>query len=169
LQSIIVDKPKTYFRVHPDPAYRRRTEAYVHKIEGEIGTTLYVLGPKMKGMLEEARPCILVTCIYRNGTPRLWPIMLPREGERDNAAWSSARSSARTAMGKWVKLVWSGGSYQTRDAQPGYAPEPAWEKLPPYNDLVTLGLGPHGVIRDTSHPIYRELMGVPVASDDDEL
>ena len=36
--SIPVDKPKNFFRVHPDPLYRRRTEIYVHKAEGSIET-----------------------------------------------------------------------------------------------------------------------------------
>ena len=87
-QTIPVEKPRDFFRVHPDPAFRRRTEIYVHKIEGEIETSYYILGPKMRGRLEEARPCVLVTCIYRDGSPRLWPIMFPRDGEKDNTAWT---------------------------------------------------------------------------------
>lgn len=74
-QSIPVDKPKDFFRVHPDLAFRRRTEIYVHKVEGEIETSYYIIGPKMQKRLVEARPCVLVTCIYRDGSPRLWPIM----------------------------------------------------------------------------------------------
>ena len=68
---------------------------------------------------------------------------------------------ARTAINKWVKPVWAGRSYLTRDALPGYAPDPDWKRLPPFNELVRVGLGPYGVIRDTEHPIYRELMGEP--------
>ena len=161
--TIPVDKPKDFFRVHPDPDYRRRTEIYAHKTEGQIETAYYILGPEMRGRLQEARPCVLVTCIYRDGSPRLWPIMFPREGEKDNTAWSSARSAARTAIDKWVKPVWIGRSYTTRDALPGYAPDPDWGKLPPFNDLVRAALGQHGVIQDTAHPIYRELMGAPAA------
>ena len=140
--TIPVDKPKDFFRVHPDPAFRRRTEIYVHKIEGQIETSYYILGPEMRGRLQEARPCVLVTCIYRDGSPRLWPIMFPRDGEKDNTAWSSARSAARTAIDKWVRLVWSKRSYLTRDALPGYAPDPDWGKLPAFNDLVKAALRP---------------------------
>jgi hypothetical protein len=52
---------------------------------------------------------------------------------------------------------------------PGYAPDPDFSKLPPFNDLVKLGFGEYGVIRDTTHPIYRELFGMPkqAAGDDD--
>ena len=52
LLSIPVDKPRDFFRVHPDPAYRRRTEIYAHKIEGEIETAYYILAPKMRGRLD---------------------------------------------------------------------------------------------------------------------
>jgi hypothetical protein len=165
--TIPVDKPKAYFWVHPDPEYRRRTEVYAHKTEGQFETAYYILGPKMRGRLQEARPCVLVTCIYRDGSPRLWPIMLPRENERDNPAWTSARAAARTAMFKWVKLVWAGRSFLTRDAKPGYAPDPDLKKLPAFNELVKAAFGPHGVIQDTTHPIYRELMGEPATPNDD--
>ena len=70
-----------------------------------------------------------------------------------------------------MRLVWNKRSYLTRDALPGYAPDPDWRKLPPFNDLVKAAFGPHGVIQDTDHPIYRELMGAPatVNDDDDDL
>ena len=136
-QSIPVEKPRDFFRVHPDPDFRRRTEIYVHKVEGQIETSYYILGPKMRGQLVEARPCVIVTCIYRDGSPRLWPIMFPRDGEKDNTAWSTARSAARTAIDKWVRLVWDKRSYLTRDAQQGYAPDPDWKKVPPFDEMVT--------------------------------
>ena len=119
--TIPVDKPKDFFRVHPDRDYRRRTEIYAHKTEGQIETAYYILGPEMRGRLQEARPCVLATCIYRDGSPRLWPIMFPREAEKDNTAWSTARSAARTAIDKWVRLVWNKRLYLTRDALPGYS------------------------------------------------
>jgi hypothetical protein len=165
--TIPVDKPKNFFRVHPDPNFRRRTEIYAHKTEGAIDTSYYILGPEMRGRLEEARPCVLVACIYRDGSPRLWPVMFPREGEKDNSAWSSARAAARIAIDKWVCLVWETRAYLTRDALPGYAPDPDWGKLPPFNELVRAAFGPHGVIQDTKHPIYRELMGAPATINDD--
>jgi hypothetical protein len=170
MHSIPIDKPKNFFRVHPDPAYRRRTEMYIHKVEGEIEKSYYILGEKMKGRLEEARHCVIVTCIYRDGSLRLWPIPLPRDGEKDNRAWASARVAARTAMSKWVKLVWVGGSYQTRDAKPGYAPDPNWGKLPPYNDLVETAFSAvHGFMDDEDHAVYRDhLAGAPPSNNDDD-
>src|SRR6266571_1929438 len=93
--SIIVDKPKNFFRVHPGKGYRRRTEVYTHKVEGQIEESHYIVGRAMRGRIEEARPCTLVTVVDREGTPRLWPLKFPKEGERDNDAWVSARNVAR--------------------------------------------------------------------------
>jgi hypothetical protein len=169
--AIVVGKPKDFFRTVPDAAYRRRTEIYTHKPEGAIEDQHYIIAPAMRGRIEEARPCTIVTVIYRDGTPRLWPIPAPRDGERDNEAWISARRAAKAALTKWVKLVWQRRSYKTRDAQPGYAPDPDFAKLklPPFDNLVALGFGESGVIRDENHPIYRELFGsAPVKTDDDD-
>jgi len=171
--TIVVDKPKNFFRTVPDPAYRRHVEIYTHKIEGVVGETHYIIDKSMRGLIEEARPAQLVTVVYRDGTPRLWVIKSPKEGEHDNESWVSARSCAKTAMVKWVKLVWVKRVYMTRDADPGYAPEPDWTKppfkLPAFGELVTAGFGKHGIIKDKSHPIYRELFGAaPIQSVDDD-
>ena len=79
--------------------------------------------------------------------------------EQDNEAWTSARTAARDALTKWVRLVWVRRAYQVRQAQEGYAPEPDWSKLPSFDELVKLAFGPNGIIRDTTHPAYRDLMG----------
>ena len=146
--TIPVDKPKNYFRMHPDPAYRRRTEIYTHKPEGVIDVQHYIVGPKLRGRILEAQPCTLVVVVYRDGTPRLWPLKFPRPGDKDNDAWVSARSAARVGLTKWTKLVWVSRAYQTRDAQKGYAPEPDFSKLPPFNEMVKLAFGADGVMRD---------------------
>ena len=175
--KIVVDKPKNYFRTVPDPAYRRHVEIYTHKIEGVVGEQHYIVAKSMRGRIEEARPAQLITVVYRDGTPRLWPIKSPKEGEHDNEAWVSARSAAKTGLAKWVKLVWVKRAYLTRDAEPGYAPEPDFTKppfkLPTFEELVKAGFGEHGIIRGTSHPIYRELFGAapaqPVEDDGSDL
>jgi hypothetical protein len=168
--SCLIGKPKNFFRVNPDPAYRRRTEIYVHKVDGVIDEQYFIMGPKMRGRFEEATPCTLVTTIYRDGTLRLWALKLPKGGGHDNQAWITARSSARTGMDKWVKLVWVGGAYQTRDAQSGYAPDPDWSKAPSFDDLIRLAFGGHGIIHDENHPIARDLLGAkPKGEDDDGL
>lgn len=170
--TVPAGKPKDFFRTHPDPAYRRRTEIYTHKPEGAIDEQHYLIAPAMQGAIPEARPCTLVCVVYRDGSPRLWPIKFPRDGERDNDAWATARAAAKAGISRWIKLVWVRRAYQTRDALQGYAPDPDFRKLPPFNELVKLAFGEHGVIRDTGHPIYRELFGVPnqpAGNDDGDL
>ena len=168
LHNVPVGKPKDFFRTATDPAYRRRTELYTHKVEGAIDETHYIIAPPMHGKIAEARPCTLVTVVYRDGSPRIWPISFPRAGEKDNDAWVSARAAAKIGMEKWTKLVWVRRAYQTREAQPGFAPDPDFSKLPPFNELVQLAFGGSGIIRDEMHPIYRDLFGsAPIQPADD--
>jgi hypothetical protein len=124
--SIPLGKPRDFFRMHPDPAYRRLVEIYKHKTEDAIEEEYFVFAGGMKGMLEEAAPYTVAVCIYRDGSPRIWPLRLPREGERENDAWTSARAVARESLTKWVKLLWGGNrsltakpSLGTRPIQPG--------------------------------------------------
>ena len=158
--TIPIGKPRDFFRCVPSEDYRRRTEIYVHKPEGAIDEQVYILAPEMRGRIPEARPSTIVTCIYRDGSLRLWPLCFPRDGEKDNDAWISARSAAKNAMDRWLKLVWQRRAYQTREAMPGYAPDPDYSKIPPFNELVKLAFKEHGLIKTTDHPIYRELFGI---------
>jgi len=168
--DIPVGKPRDFFRINPDPAYRRLTEIYVHKVEGQIEEQTYIIAKPMQGVIEEVRRCTLVTVVYRDGSPRLWALKLPKDGERDNEAWITARAAAKVAMEKWIKLVWQRRAYMTREAQPGYAPEPDWSKLPSFDELVRLAFGEHGVIRNKNHRIVLDLFGAPSkrASDADD-
>ena len=164
--SIPLGKPRDFFRVHPDPAFRRPIEVYRHRPEGVIDDEFFALWGDMKGTLEEAAPYALVTCMYRDGTPRIWPVRMAKDGERDNEAWTSARAAARDGITNWVKLLWVGRSFVTRVAKPGYAPDPDWKKLPPFEELLVKAFGPKGIIRDTSHPIYCNLIGDKPTGDD---
>ena len=172
LLNIPVGKPKDFFRVHPDPAYRRQTEVYRHKPEGQIEEENFIVAPSMRGLIEAARPATIVLCIYRDGSLRLWILFGPKNNEKDNTAWSSARAAGRAAMTTWVKLVWVGKAYQVREAQPGYGPKDPWKdlKLPTFDELILLAFGQRGIIRDKEHPIYRDIIGAapkePDADDD---
>jgi hypothetical protein len=168
--TIPIGRPKDFFRTHPRAEYRRQTEIYVHKPEGAIDEQTYIIAPNMQGRIPEAQPATLVTAVYRDGSPRLWPIKHPKDGAKDNDAWISARSIARRGIDQWTKLVWVRRSYISRDALPGYAPDPDWKKLPPFDELVAIAFGEHGVISSEDHPIYRELFGMADADhrkDDD--
>ena len=58
-----------------------------------------------------------------------------------------------------MKLLWKGRAFLTREAKPGYAPDPAWEKLPPFDELMIKAVGEKNIIRDSSHSMYRNLIG----------
>jgi hypothetical protein len=170
--SIPVAKPKDFFRVVPDPAYRRTCEIYTHKPEGQVDEQHYIFAGPMVGSFEEAHRCTLVTVIYRDSSLRLWPLKLPTKDGHDNDAWRSTREAAKIAMERWVKLIWERRAYKTRDAQPGYAPDPDYSKLPPFNELVHLAFGESGIIQDRDHPIVRDLLGAGPSNssqDDDGL
>jgi hypothetical protein len=162
--SIPIRKPKNFFRVHPDRGMRRHVEIYVHKPEGAVEEQHFVINKSMQGRLLEARPAVLVVCIYRDGSLRLWPLRLAKEGEKDNDAWKSARNAARTAMSKWIRIVWAGRAYETREAQLGYAPDPDLKAVPPFEQLVMKAYGPQGIIGDPDHFMVRELMGAAPSS-----
>jgi hypothetical protein len=164
--SIPLGKPRDFFRVHPDASYRRPLELYRHRPEGVIEDEYFALWGDMKGTLEEAAPYSLVTCIYRDCTPRIWPVRMAKDGERDNEAWTSARAAARVGITNWVKLLWVGRSFVWREAKPGYAPDPDWSKLPSFEELLVKAFGPKGIIRDASHPVYRNLIGEKPTGDD---
>jgi hypothetical protein len=71
-------------------------------------------------------------------------------------------------MEKWVKLVWARRAYHTREAMPGYAPDPDYNKLPPFNELIKLAFGANGIITDADHPIVRDLFGAPRSREGDD-
>jgi len=141
----------------------------VHRPEGQIDTQIYAIAPDMRGKIIEARPCTLVAVVDRFGAPRIYPVPLPRDGEKDNDAWISARAIVRVAMKHWVRMIWDKRAYVERKAKPGYAPDPDWSKLPPFEELVRTAFGAHGIITDETHPIYRDLFGIPGEGAGDDL
>jgi hypothetical protein len=159
VHSVPIGKPRDFFRTHPGASHRKVCEIYVHKSENTIGDEFFLIGAEMKGEIPEARPCSLVCVVDRLGMPRLWPIMRPRPGERDNAAWATSREIAKKGLSTWVKMILHGRSFISREADAGYAPEPDWSKLPPFDELALKAFGPSGIIRDKMHPMYRALFG----------
>jgi hypothetical protein len=168
--QVTVGKPKDFFRVHPDLAYRQRCFVYTLKVEGQVEEQNFIVDEPMRGLVPEARLCLVTTYVYRDGTTRLWLLWLPREGEKDYTAWASARAAAKDALAKWTKIVWLRSKYDAREAQPGYAPEPDWTKLPSFERLIELAFGAHGVMRDETHPVYRDhVIGAAKKSTGDDL
>jgi hypothetical protein len=167
VHHIPVDRPRDFFRSCPDRKYRRKTWVYVHKSENTVGKQYFIITKPMRGKIIEARPCALLTVVDRAGAPRLWPLIAPRPGEEDNKAWRTARDVARDGYLHWVKAVWAGGQFITRQADDGYAPEPDWSSLPPFAELVRTGFGTDGIISNEQNRAYRAMFGkVDQASDD---
>jgi hypothetical protein len=102
LHSVPVGKPRDFFRTVIDRAYRQRAEIYTHKPEGVIEETTYVIAPAMRGRIEEARPCTLVTVVYRDGAPRLG-----RSSTRRTARRTTTLGRPRGRPPGWE---WTGGS-----------------------------------------------------------
>jgi hypothetical protein len=162
MHRIPVGKPRDFFRTVPASSYRERAEVYVHKPENTVDETTYIIGPALRGLIEEACPCILITIVDRVGNPRIWPIKTTKDGGKEQPAWSTALQIARTGLTHWVRLAWVNTStgYKERRAEPGYAPDPDLSQLPPFCELVKAAFGSDGVIRDKNHPVYRSLFGL---------
>lgn len=161
---IPIGKPRDFFRIHPERSFRRRCEMYKHQPEGVIDAEWFLVDEAMRGTFEEAKPFTLCVCIYRDGALRLWPIRLPSETDRrEVVAWTTARTVARAAIDTWVKLIWRSNNegYVGREATAGYAPDPAWDRLPTFEEIVVKAFGEKNIIRNTSHPVYRNLIGAP--------
>jgi hypothetical protein len=166
LHRIPVGRPKDFFRTVPDPAYRERAEIYVHKAENSSDETVYIIGPALHEQIQEANPCILVTVIDRLGNPRIWPIKTAKPGGKEQAAWTTSLAIAKTGLTHWVRMVWVNNStgYLERKAEEGYAPEPDFSKLPPFDQLSAAAFPKAEWILDKNHVVYRNLFGLATPS-----
>jgi hypothetical protein len=162
LLNIPVGKPSRYefIRAHPDNTHRRNTVIVTVKEKGGFDEAFYLVTPELAAKLElDGKPFVLATIVDRVGNLRIWPIRLPAEDEKDNPWWDTARQAVRRAMDVWIRVVPGKGSYATIDAESGYAPEPDWSKVKPFNELIKIAFGELGIIRDMDHPVVRELFG----------
>lgn len=166
VHNIPFNPPRDFFRTCPDRKYRRQTWVYTHKSENAVDKQYFIVPKPMRDKIPEARPCTIVTVVDRAGMPRLWGLMSPRPGESDNTAWSTSRDVARDGLTRWTKLVWQGRQFISRFADAGYAPDPDWSRLPPFEELVRTALGPDGVIRDEQNRAYRAMFGKVERPDD---
>jgi hypothetical protein len=162
LLSVPVGKPDrhNFVRAHPSQEYRRHAVMIPMKGKEGFDETYYFVQPELAKELElDVKPYVLSLLVDRVGNLRIWPIRLAAEDEKDNAWWESARAAVRRAIDTWVRVIPSKTCYHTRDAMEGYAPEPDWEKIKPFAELIKIAFAPHGIIRDLEHPIVRELFG----------
>jgi hypothetical protein len=169
LHRIPVGRPKDFFRTVPDLSYRQRVEMYRHRPDNG-DEEYFLIGPDLREQIPEAYPCLLVTVVDRFGSPRLWPIRQPGEDGKDNVCWQTARNAARVGLDFWVRAVFVnlGRGYEDRRAEEGYAPDPDFSGLQPFDKLVEIGFNGGRIIRGRSHPIYRALFGLGTSAADDD-
>jgi hypothetical protein len=160
LTTILVQKPKRtdFIRVHPDPAYT--VDMYILERDTGMDRQTYMVLPEVQHLvLEELRLARVIAYINRRGTPFLWPLRLPVEGnDRNRRVAETALLCAEQAKTLWVRVMWnpdiSGYSMQRAKGDIG---EPQWPDKS-MRDLLEIGFR-HYLIDRPDHPVIRELEG----------
>jgi hypothetical protein len=156
---IPVDKPsrQSFFRVHPDPAYR--ADVRIIKLEADRETYLVTndIWPLIPGETKYVR---LVPYITREGAIGLWPLALHDEllGKRDTNWGITARKAAEYAETKWVRMQANMqlGRYDVVTSDK--IPEPIWPKIT-FTEILNKAFGTDRLITSLDHPVIRQLKG----------
>jgi hypothetical protein len=152
----------TWFRVHPDPAFRANVCLLSYTDEGETRGKQYLVSPELYTELaERIRPYTLFTAISRQKVIRLYPVQLPipNGGGRGDAWRSSRQEGIERAMTTWVQLVadMQLGAYRIYIA-PGKLSEPQWPDDLSFKNLMMIAFRDR-LIDDREHPIVRKIQG----------
>ena len=105
-------------------------------------------------------PATLRLALTSDGSHIVWPLRFPGDGDKDYAAWTSARSIAQDAETEWCSLIWNAGQMAydkgTTDVEFG---EPAWNEFTYEPDAIDLMFEKmkDNFIEDMSHPIVKKL------------
>jgi hypothetical protein len=119
-----------FFRTHTDPRYHLHTLVLELKEERET----YLIAPDLRDeVIDEpcVRPCILVSCVTRQGKFFFWPLRPPESSGRQNDWTQSALDAATIAKTKWIRLRsdLELGAYEAMYAE-HLAVDPVWPDLP---------------------------------------
>ena len=105
-------------------------------------------------------PATLRLALTSDGTHLVWPLRFPTGGDKDYAAWSSARIIAHDAEDEWLSLIWNAGQMAydkgTTDVDFG---EAVWNEFtygPDAVDLMFAKIKDY-FVEDMSHPIVKKL------------
>jgi hypothetical protein len=159
--SLAVMKPprQVFFRVHPDPQYH--IDIGLLELKEDRDGTYMVAQELQQELALDIRPVSLLLAVTRQQIPFFWPIRLPREGERGNKWWESARDAAQYAMTGWVRIeadMRAGvGSYQVYKAADCLF-EPKWPQMS-MRDLLRLAFKDRFVTK-LDHPAVLALREV---------
>jgi hypothetical protein len=159
ISRIAVKKPhkQEWFRVHPDPAFRKNLGLIELKTEREF----YFVHPELMTTLGQfSEPYMLYVFVDStvNPLPRLWPIRLPKENESDMDWWSSARETADFAMQNWTQM-WADKSnsiYRKQGSKLLASKQPDFRGLTAAR-VFELGVKPR-LITSLEHPVASKLL-----------
>jgi hypothetical protein len=150
-------RPKEYFRVHPDPAYR--LDAPLLMYEAAMDRVFYWVAPHMRAPLADyVVPYRLFTCSSKVSPTFLWAAKLPIAGNSGRKWAESGLRCAVAAMSSWGKLKSSpeGGGYIWMQAKASH-PDPVWTDKP-MEELIQLGFG-ENIINSPDHLVVKMLEG----------
>jgi hypothetical protein len=159
ISRIVIRKPnkQEWFRVHPDPEFRRNFGLIELKADNEF----YFVHPDLIATLGQwCYPATLYTWVDStiNPLPRLWPVRLPGSDGGDNGYWASARGIADYAMEKWTQM-WgdkASGIYRYRGTDKLKDKKPDWRGLTAER-VFEIGIKPR-LIATLDHPVASKLM-----------
>jgi hypothetical protein len=163
-QKVSVGRPnkEVFYRSHPDDSHHRTVYLIVEASTNSSDEISYWIDPRIAGELAyDAKYFSLSTLIDREGNVRLCRARLPKQGERDNLYAETMRMAIQMAKEYWVRIIPNQitGRYDTLRADRGYAEDPDWSKVPPFDELMMSAFGPDGIIRRLDHPVVHKRMG----------
>jgi hypothetical protein len=133
----ISNRPRegSFFRVNPDSAYQYRALLYLERNEKGIVDTTYLVDWRFQEELEDSdlarffQPALLLLAIeWQSSKPYVHYIKEPRDDQRDNDYWVTARTVADKAMKEWVQCLSGEGGYDYNVARKKH-PDPQWPNL----------------------------------------
>ena len=157
IKVLPVRPPNKYehVRVHPD------IHADVMILKPQDSKETYVVDVSMHDPLRRwITPATLRLAITSDGSDIVWPLRFSDEGNKDYAAWTSARGIAEDAETEWCSLIWNAGQMAydkgTADIEFG---EPTWNEFTFEPDAIDLMFEKmkDNFIEDMSHPMVRKL------------
>jgi hypothetical protein len=158
LTTIPVRKPgkQTFFRVHPDPAYREMFPMIDLRDDKEEYIVAKELVPELATEIVYKQLCLAIT---RQGTVFFLPLRYPGPDGKDNEWWKSLRDHAKRAQTHWIRVIPNQelGAYECLQAADTLS-EPEYPELG-YWDLIKIAFKDY-LIKERNHPVIKRLRGL---------
>jgi hypothetical protein len=153
LTTIPVRRPskQSFFRVHPDPAYRGVFPVIDLKDDQE---EYLVAKPLVQELATEIVVKQLCLAITRQGTVFFLPLRLPGPDGKDMKWWSSLREHAKYAETRWIR-IWANrdlGAYEAILGDENLS-APEWPDLD-FWALIKIAFRDF-LVTDLNHPVVR--------------